>query len=267
MVPGLSFVFMAVSLLIAIGLPVGLTIWVMKKYKPGFWAVASGMIVFFVLQISLRSTLLALFQISDFGKVFIENNWMLYIILLSLSAGIFEEFGRYFAFKVMLKRKHEFRHGLAYGIGHGGIEAVFLVGIAYVTNIVLSIAINTGALASLEGMLGDALQPTISAITDTAPVAFLYGGIERIFAICLHIALSIMVLHGVRKRNIGYTFLAIFIHGAANFGAVMIAQRVGALASEAFLFGVAVLSIIFVLLMKRLFEKQDGIFELNGQNC
>ncbi len=264
MVPALSFVFMGISLLIAIGLPVGLTIWVMKKYKPGFWAVASGMIVFFVLQVCIRLPIMQVFAATEAGQDFINNNMLLYIIIASFSAGIFEEFGRYFAFKVMLKRKHEFRHGLAYGIGHGGIEAVFLVGIAYVTNIVFSIVINTGALSSLEGMLGDALQPTISALTDTAPVTFLYGGIERIFAMCLHIALSIMVLHGVRERNIGYTFLAIFIHGAANFGAVMIAQNVGALASEAFLFGVAVLSIIYVLAMKRLFEKQDGILELNA---
>lgn len=262
MVPALSIVFMAVSLIIAIGLPVALTIWVMKKYKPGFWAVASGMIVFFVLQILIRINLVSWFQISDFGKAFIENNMILYIILLSLSAGIFEEFGRYFAFKVMLKRKREFRHGLAYGIGHGGIEAVILVGIAYVTNIIFSLVINSGALSSLEGLVGTALQPTINTLANTPSIMFMYGGIERIFAICLHIALSIMVLYGVRKRNIGYTFLAILIHGAANFGAVMIAQNAGALASEAFLFAVAALSIVFVVLMKKVFEKQDKSAEL-----
>ena len=225
MVPALTFVFMALTLIISIGLPVGLAIWVMKKFKPGFWAVASGMIVFVVMQLGFRIWIIQLFGITDFGQEFIRNNQILYIILLSLSAGLVEEFGRLFAFGVMLKKRREFRHGLAYGIGHGGIEAVLLVGLSYVTNIIFAILINSGALASLEEMIGEALQPTIDTMTGTASVMFLYAGIERIFAVCLHIALSILVLYGVRKRNVAYTFLAVLLHGAANFGAVMIAQE------------------------------------------
>ena len=262
MVSSLSIVFMAVSFIIAVGLPVGLTIWVMKKYKPGFWAVASGMIVFFVLQGLIRIPLMQIFSASAAGAAFIQNNVLLYTLIASVSAGIFEEFGRYFAFKVMLKRKREFGHGLAYGIGHGGIEAVLLVGIAYVSNILLSMMINSGSLSSLEGMLGTAMQPAIAALTDTPSVMFLVGGIERIFAICLHLGLSILVLYGVRKRNIAYTLLAILIHGAANFGAVMLAQYAGAVASEAFLLVVAVLSIVFVVRMRKVFEKQDKMPEL-----
>ena len=258
MVPALSFVFMAIALIIAISVPVLLAVWVMKKFKPGFWAVLCGMIIFFVVQIGFRIILLQLFGLTEFGQTFIANNMLLYIALASLSAGLVEEFGRLFAFKVMLKRKHEFRHGIAYGIGHGGIEAVLLIGLSFLSNIVVGIMINNGALASLPGFEADLVQPTIDLMVSTPSFHFLLGGIERIFAICLHIALSIMVLHGVRQRKIGFTFLAILIHSAVNFIAVTIAQYVNIYLSEAFLLIVALASVLYVILMYKLFMKQDG---------
>jgi uncharacterized membrane protein YhfC len=258
MVPVLSFVFMAISAVIAIGLPILLVIWVMKKFKPGFWAVLSGMIVFFVLQIVFRLTLIQLFGLTKFGQAFIANNMLLYLAILSLSAGLVEEFGRFFAFKVMLKKKHEFRHGIAYGIGHGGIEAIILVGLAFVSNIVVAVLINNGVLASLPGIGAEAIQPTIDVMVNTPSIQFLLGGFERVFAICLHIALSIMVLHGVRKRQIGFTLLAILIHGAVNFIAVCLAQYVNIYLSEAFLLIVALACVLYVILMYKLFIKQDS---------
>lgn len=258
MVPALSFVFMAVSLLISIGLPVALTIWVMKKYRPGFWAVASGMIVFLVLQVFIRIPLMQAFAASEAGNVFIENNMLLYVVIAALTAGIFEEFGRYFAFKIMLKNRRGFGHGLAYGIGHGGIEAIVLIGLSYVSNIVVSIMINSGGTAALSGAEAAMLQPGINAILATPSIDFLIGGVERIFAICLHIGFSILVLYGVRKRNIAYTLLAVLLHGVVDFAVVNIATSLGALWSELFMFVVAAVSIVYVVRMKRVFEKQDS---------
>lgn len=257
MVPALSFVFMAVSLLISVGLPVVLTIWVMKKYKPGFWPVASGMIVFFVLQVLIRIPLMQVFEASEAGKVFIENNIILYVVIAALTAGIFEEFGRYFAFKVMLKNKRGFGHGLAYGIGHGGIEAIVLIGLAYVSNIVISIMFNSGGLSAL-GEQAAILQPSINAILATPSTDFLIGGIERVFAICFHIAMSILVLYGVRKRNIAYTLFAVLLHGLVDFGVVIIAGNFGIVWGEVFMFVVAAVSVVYIVLMKRVFEKQDA---------
>ena len=254
---------MAIALIIAIAVPVLLAIWVMKRFKPGFWAVLSGMIIFFVVQIGFRIILLQLFGLTQFGQTFIANNMVLYIGIASLSAGLVEEFGRLFAFKVMLKRKHEFRHGIAYGIGHGGIEAVLLIGLSFLSNIIVGIMINNGMLGSLPGIEADLVQPTIDLMVGTPSVNFLLGGIERIFAICLHIALSVMVLHGVRKKQIGFTFLAIFIHGSVNFIAVIIAQYVNIYLSEAFLLIVALSSVLYVILMSKLFIKQDGLPQLD----
>lgn len=258
MVPALSFVFMAVSMIISIGIPVLLVIWVMKKYKPGFWAVLSGIIVFTAVQMVFRIPLIQVFGLTNFGKTFIENNLLAYIAILSLTAGLVEEFGRYFAFKVMLKKKRDLKHGIAYGIGHGGIEAILIVGISFAANIVYSILINAGVFSALPGIEAVAMQPVIDALVNTPSLNFLLGGLERLFAICLHIALSVLVLYGVRKKKISFTFLAILIHGLVNFVAVYIAQNVNIFLSEGFLFVVATASIVFIFKMRGVFTKQDG---------
>ena len=45
-----------------------------------------------------------------------------------LMAGVFEETGRYVSFKWFLKKETRIQDGLSYGIGHGGIEAMLIVG-------------------------------------------------------------------------------------------------------------------------------------------
>ena len=177
MVPELSFVFMAISFIISIGVPVLIVIWVMKKFKPGFWAVLSGIIVFVAVQVLFRIPAIQIFGLSEFGKMFAENNALLYIALLSLSAGLVEEFGRFFAFSVMLKKKHEFRHGIAYGIGHGGVEAIIVVGLSFVSNIVIAIFINTGTLSTLPGMDAATNALLSDALVNTPPVHFLLAGV------------------------------------------------------------------------------------------
>jgi uncharacterized membrane protein YhfC len=48
--------------------------------------------------------------------------------------------------------------------------------------------------------------------------------IERVFAIMLHIGLSVMVMQAVEGRGMKWLFLAMLIHAAAN-GVTLIVQR------------------------------------------
>jgi uncharacterized membrane protein YhfC len=54
------------------------------------------------------------------------------IALPSLTAGVFEETARYIAYRFLLK-EHNMENGLIYGVGHGGIESIMLVGVNVVT--------------------------------------------------------------------------------------------------------------------------------------
>lgn len=261
MVPSLSIVFMVVSVLLSIGFPVALTIWAINKYRPGFIPILVGIVVFIVTQVLIRIPLIGAYETSESGINFILANPFLYIAILSLTAGIFEEGGRFLAYKLILKNKREWRHGIAYGIGHGGIEAVLLVSIPFIANIASSILINQGGLTSsvLPEQTVAQLQTLAPALINTPSYMFILGGLERVFTIILHIALSILVLYGVNGRKISYLFIAIFAHGLVNFIAVYLMQKVNVFVSEGFMLIVAILSTVYIVKMRKVFQGTESI--------
>ena len=132
-------------------------------------------------------------------------------------AGLFEETGRFLAFRTVLKKyQGKNVNALMYGAGHGGIEAIVLLGITSVNNIIYSVFINSGQTARLTtGLTGDALAQVESAIEQLKayPSAmFLLGGVERIFAVVLQISLSILVWTAVKKNKRFLYPAAILIH-------------------------------------------------------
>ena len=55
----------------------------------------------------------------------ILGNTLLYALYGGLMAGLFEETGRFLAFKTVLKKRQDNdRNALMYGAGHGGIECI-----------------------------------------------------------------------------------------------------------------------------------------------
>ena len=64
---------------------------------------------------------------------FLENPYV-FAIYGGLTAGIFEELGRFVAFFFLLKKYLDYKDGFAYGIGHGGIESILVGGILCASN-------------------------------------------------------------------------------------------------------------------------------------
>jgi len=197
----LSMIFMAISAILSIGFPVFLFIVFYKKYNAKFIPMVMGIAGFIVFALILERSI----HLIVLGKFALKEKPLVYIIYGILMAGIFEETARFISFKI-LKRKHNgIGTGLAYGVGHGGIEAVIIVGLAMTNNIIFSIIINSGNLETITGALqGEVLEQVntqITALQTTSPHLFLLGGIERIFAICIQISLSIIVFYSVYGNN------------------------------------------------------------------
>jgi uncharacterized membrane protein YhfC len=178
---------------------------------------------------------------------FMKMQWP-FLITACFTAGLFEEPARFIAFSIM-RKKRTYPDGLSYGIGHGGIEAIILIGITYINNIVISLMMNSGSIGALGGMIP---QASLNALANTPSYMFLIGGIERIFAITLHIALSLFVLRGfqVNKRWL-YLVGSILLHGFANLAAIAAVQLAGAWASEGVLLVIAVLSLLYIVRQAR----------------
>jgi uncharacterized membrane protein YhfC len=136
-----------------------------------------------------------------------------------MAAGTFEELGRFLLFTWLLKKYHDYKGGISFGIGWGGIEAVVLMLMLMGTNIMYAVLINSG---TFESTLGAKLSPDqIASIKDTvlsqgASYYFL-AAVERFFAAFLQIAFSLWVLIGVVKKKFSYVIYALFIHAAFDF--------------------------------------------------
>src|SRR5262245_22286682 len=53
-----------------------------------------------------------------------------WLFLLALTAALFEEVGRYFGYRIFMgKEEKTWPKGVMYGIGHGGLESIVLVGL------------------------------------------------------------------------------------------------------------------------------------------
>lgn len=251
MVNNMSIVFMIISTVICFVLPIGIAIYFYKKEKMSLMAVGVGALIFIVSQISTRLPMLNYLNDKGWFVQSIKSNTMIYVLFLALTAGIFEEVGRFIGFKYLLKNKLNWKNGIAFGIGHGGIEAILLVGMTYVSNIIFSISINSGSFQALVEK-----APQIAGLKEilinTPSYMFMLGGIERIFTIVLHIAMTMIVLEGVMKNENKYVLYAILIHALVDFIA---AYNANIFATEGFIFIVAVVSFRFLLKTKKRFNQ------------
>lgn len=258
MVSSISILFMAISLLIIFLFPLSLIVYFYRKEKISLPAVLVGALVFFVFQVATRIPLLNYLAGLEWFQV-IATNIVFFAVFLGLSAGIFEEVGRFVGFKYFLRNILERKNGIAYGIGHGGIEAMLLVGLTYINNIAFSVMINSGTFDKIiDQQLGSVTADIIKdALVKTPPLMFLVGGIERFFSIIIQIALSLIVLHAVRFKKTSFLLFAILIHTLINIPAVMITQHeLSIWVSQAYIFIIAMAGFMFIKKSKYLFGEK-----------
>ncbi|MBO7252903.1 MAG: YhfC family intramembrane metalloprotease, partial [Oscillospiraceae bacterium] len=218
MIPTLSFVTCAVTLFISLILPVAVLILLARKWKlnhiPSAWFL--GALGFFIPQMLIRTRLLEGFAANPNFQTFVENHYILYCLILAFTAGAFELAGRYGVAKV-LKRDMTFRRSLAAGLGHGGIEAMILIGSTYINNMIYMVMIQTGSFAALIaqgtelGVDVSQLYAVQEALAGTSPWLFLVAGYERLLTMICHAAMSLMVCWGVWKGRPGKSMIACLI--------------------------------------------------------
>lgn len=262
MVSNLSMGFMMFSIIISFLLPVGLGIYFYRKQKISMKAVVIGALIFIVFSQVLEKTMhiIVLNPKSASGE-YLKNHIIIYAIYGAFAAGIFEEVGRYIGFKFLLKGKTQWKDGIAYGIGHGGIESIFIVGFSLINNMVYASMINSGTFEKL--LSGKLPSGTINqlkhTLINTNSYLFALGGIERIFAITAHIAMSLIVLYGIKNRKSIYLLYAIIFHAAIDFPAVFSQEGVLSVwVVEGIMIIIFVISIIIIRKLKVNFNKENN---------
>lgn len=272
-----TIIAVCVTLFISLFLPIIIYIvYGVKNKGKGVWtAWLLGAAGFFVTQIIIRVPILQLLSRSSGYLAFIQNHYILYCFVLAFTAGLFELVGRYVVAKI-LSKKLSYERGIAAGLGHGGIEAIMLVGLTYINNLVYISMINVGTFDSVveqTAALGVDVAPLLQvkdALIETSAGMFYMAGIERILTMMLHIALSLMVCYFVwKKKDLLGVLTCLVIHWAADFGATVmsglatpylgsvISQTTSYLLIYAYLIVIAIASVIYILHVQKNWKSEE----------
>ncbi|MBO4834598.1 MAG: YhfC family intramembrane metalloprotease [Lachnospiraceae bacterium] len=248
-VSSVTIIGIVITLCIAVAVPIVTMILAKRKLPGKMMPVLIGAITFVVCVYVLENILHMLVLRSSFGEQIQENVW-LYALYGGLAAAAFEEFGRFFAMKLFMKKSLSKQNSIMYGIGHGGIESILVIGSAYVSNLVISVMINTGQFENMIAGLDASMRAQVTEQFSqlwTGPAALFYlAGLERIFAFLLQICLSYIVYRAVKEGKTGYLGLALALHFVIDAGIVLLQSAVSILWVEAALIVAVAIIAIFV---------------------
>ena len=206
--------------LLAITIPVVLIVaWKMytKRSLVPFWV---GVMVFIAFSRMLEMIPHSLFLLSSnpVSKA-INGNVVLYVIYAATVAALFEETGRYLAFRFVLTKHPNKETAVTYGIGLGGIECILVLGVTYIQYYAYGQLINNG---SMDKMLSaykdssqsvDALNQLITNIKGVTQMTCYMADLERISAMMVQVALSILVFQAVYVAGKKYMYwVAVALH-------------------------------------------------------
>lgn len=258
--------YIAFGLMIAAGLilPTVLCIWWLKTRHEKFTSVLTGAMTFLIFALVLESTVHSIVFMVFPG---IRDNVVAYMLYGALMAGIFEETGRFLAYKLVLKKRTNRETSISYGIGHGGFEAMYILVVTGINNITYACLINAGQFQTVLDQLKEAGQDT-SALEGLPEQLAAFGIadiglpiLERVFAVMFHIALSILVFYAVKNGKIWMYFLTVILHALLDAPAALYQQEViGIAATEVCL---ALFSIVtFVIIYVTVYRKDKNSTEV-----
>ena len=171
-------------------------------------------------------------------------------VVLGLSAGVWEESFRYFAYRWWAKDARSFDKALMMGAGHGGIEAIVLG--VYVLYVLLQmVALRNMDLAqAFPPERVATLQQQIQVYWSIPWYTTLAGALERFNTLIFHLAASALVLQVFLRKQRRWLWLAILWHAALDALAVGLASR-GILVVEGMLVAFTVVNVGVLYALRR----------------
>jgi uncharacterized membrane protein YhfC len=218
------------SLIFVVAYPLVLALIAHHKQRVGWRYFAYGASVFFVFQLATRVPAVQLIQaaLADQLKASPALTWA-WLVVLALTAGIFEEVGRYFGYRVLMRREDKtWSKAVMYGLGHGGFESIVLVGGMMLLGIVNLWSFASGGFAQLpEDQKALAIQQVQGLNAQPGWLALL-GAWERLWTVPVQVAFSVVVLQVFRTGKLIWLLWAVLGHAVVDLIAVGLQQILGA---------------------------------------
>jgi uncharacterized membrane protein YhfC len=216
---------LAIAAFVDLLAPLALAIFLARRYQGRWRYWLYGLLVFLLFQGITRVPAMIYFQTRPaVAEALKEPAWFwTFLLFAAFTAGLFEEGGRWLAFRFLIPAaERRWRTALMLGAGHGGLE---------------SIGIGALTLASLVGYLAISLLSTQSfgsyaSQIEEARKQFvglqgwepLLGGWERLGALAIQVALTVMVLQAF-LRGSRWWWYALAGHTLVDFTTVALLHQ------------------------------------------
>ena len=226
-----------------------------KKYKINFAVLGLGAVAFFASSQVLEKIvhLLVLHPQKDGTVPLMTENPLLYVIYGICMAALFEETARLIFFKWLEKKRTlEDSDALAYGLGHGGLELLYL-GMGSLISLLILFSLLESSNPDLATLLPKNTLETVQSLSGWQVYLL---GVERVLALVMQIGLSFWVYQAVRQKKWIYLVAAYGLH--ALFDLAPSLSQVGWLSNPLLVEGLlAVEVIIFIYFTKSIFYKKQ----------
>lgn len=217
------------AIVFEIALPVALAVVAHFRLRVRWRYFGFGALIFFLFQLISRVPLV------EVGGVLLRNQLaashallIIWSLGLVLTAGIFEEVGRYLGYRWFLGHEEKtWPKAVMYGLGHGGLESMVLVaGLSLITllNVLVLSSMGVGILPAATRATAAKQLATLAAQPAWTP---LLGGYERIWALAIQVALSVIVLQVFTRRSLRWLWLAMAAHWLVDGVSVFVPLALG----------------------------------------
>jgi uncharacterized membrane protein YhfC len=223
-------IWIIVTLILSIALPIAMVVIWKKRTGGSLKPIVIGAIIFVAFSQVLEGIPKLLFfsGLNGMSNYILSHTWA-YVLMGCLLASVFEEVGRFVAFRFLLRKDRKKRTAISYGIGHGGMESILVLGILSVTYLMLFLQAQNG---TLDAVLSSYSEVQRAATESTLNIVMGYDAMycamsifERVMAITLHISLSVVVFRSVWERGKKWMLLLVIVlHGMFDIPAAL-AQR------------------------------------------
>ena len=241
-----------ISFLGMIFLPITAWIYFSRKFSLSWKLVLAGGLTFVASQVLHIPLVVAL------GPFMEKSTLLVNAMILGLLAGIFEETARYILYKFILKNSRTWKEGVLVGLGHGGTEAL-IIGVLAAVAFATMVGYRFVDMSTVPGIPADQVElakQQVATYWSTPAYMAALGFIERIFAMCLHVSLSVMVLYALANKKHVWFWLAILWHALVDAVAVYAVQKVGVLAVEGIVAVFALFSLWIVFMLRSKFAQE-----------
>lgn len=188
-----------------------------KYTDAAFSPFVMGAAVFFVFVMVAEQIIHALvLGISADLAEFLRVRPWLYALYGGLLAALFEETGRFLVYRTMMKKYIARQNVVSYGLGHGGMECVMMLGASALSNFAIALLFNSmGAeafIAEYAPADASALIEAVGAINAVDGAATVWAFVERLTMMCLQLEFSVLVFAAVRLKKVWLYPAAMVLH-------------------------------------------------------